>query len=268
MRVIGIMLLHNEDRFVEVAVRNIIEFCDELIIVDHDSDDFTPATLKHLSEEFAPKIRIIPTHDTRDSHRVVKTYAGSDTWAFGVDGDEVYDPEGLLRFRARLEAGEFDKWWVVFGNVLNVKSLDASMKSATGHLAPPSRSMTKLYNFSAIESWDGDCVERLHGGEIVFKKNFDASLRCSLHESVDWDHADFRCLHLCFLKRSSKDSAHPAPRQNIMDRHAWSFEKLIRRAKEKFLGAKPIDWKYQKYARGPLVSKPVGAFFPARPEAP
>jgi len=268
MKVIGIMLVHDEDRFVEVAVRNIIAFCDELIVVDHNSDDLTPATLKRLSDEFAPKIRLVTTRDTRDSHRLIQTYAGSDTWVFGVDGDEIYDPAGLLRFRARLDAGEFAEWWVVFGNVLNVKALDATLMSANGHLAPPCRSMTKLYNFSAIESWDGDCIERLHGGEIVFRENYDAALRCSLHESVDWDHADFRCLHLCFLKRSSKDTDGAAPRRNIMDQHAWSMEKLIRRTKEMLFKSKPTDWKEQKYARGPLVSKQVEAFFPVESEMP
>lgn len=262
MKIVGIMLLHNEDRFVDVCVRNIIEFCDELIVVDHQSNDLTPSILARLSAEFAPKIRVVTTRDTADSHRLIQPYAGSDVWVFGVDGDEVYDRAGLARFKSRLAAGEFSKWWVVFGNVLNVRLLDASLRTATGHLAPPCRSMTKLYNFSAIESWDGDCFERLHGGEITFRPAYDASLRCSLHETVGWDEADFRCLHLCFLRRSSKDKDGAAPRKNLMDLHAWSFGKWIGRIKERVFGIQTEDWKVQKYARGPMATKRVSEFFP------
>lgn len=262
MRVIGIMLVHNEDRFVETALRNVMGFCDELIAVDHGSDDLTPSILKLLSDEFNHKLRVVTTADSADSHRLIEMYAGTDTWVFAVDGDEIYDPVGLSRLRVRLDAGEFDPWWVVFGNVLNVKTLSKDMRTASGHLAPPCRSMTKLYNFAAIYSWTGNCVERLHGGEIKFREKFDTSLRCSLHEAVAWDDADFRCLHLCFLKRSSKDAAGAGPRKNIMDLHARSWGKVFRRVKERFFGVPSVDWKQEKYARGPIVKKDIGGFFP------
>lgn len=268
MRIIGIMLVRNEDRFVETALRNVIEFCDEFLAVDHCSDDRTPAILDQIAADFPDRLRVIRTNDTRESHGLIQPYAGTDTWVFGVDGDEIYDPAGLLRLRERLTAGEFANWWVVFGNVLNVKSLDQLRSVASGHLAPPCRSMTKLYNFAAINAWGGDCIERLHGGEVDFRDGFDASLRCFLHESVSWEEADFRCLHMCFLRRSSKDSENAAPRRNIMDRHEWSFEKIRRRLAETFLGRKRVDWKDEKYARGPLVEKSVDAFFPIKCELP
>ncbi len=268
MRIVGIMLVRNEDRFVETALRNVIEFCDEFLAIDHCSDDRTPAILNQVAAEFPGKFRVIQTKETRESHRLIQPYAGTDTWVFGVDGDEIYDSVGLRRLRERLNSGEFEKSWVVFGNVLNVKSLDPQRHVASGHLAPPCRSMTKLYNFAAINAWGGDCIERLHGGEIDFRDGFDASLRCSLHESASWEESDFRCLHMCFLKRSSKDSEDAAPRRNIMDRHQRSLEKLRRRLAEKFLRRKRIDWKDEKYARGPLVEKPVDAFFPPERELP
>jgi len=119
--------------------------------------------------------------------------------------------------------------------------------------------MTKLYNFAAIDAWDGKIVERLHGGEIQFKSGYDASLRLNLHEQTSWTNADFRCLHLCFLERSSRDLAGSGPRCNIMDRHAWSLGKLFARLRG---GA---DWKEQKYALGPLVSESIDAFVATHP---
>jgi hypothetical protein len=118
--------------------------------------------------------------------------------------------------------------------------------------------MTKLYNFAAIEDWSGRIVERLHGGEIRFKPGFHEQLRLNLHEQTPWETSDFRCLHLCFLDRSSRDTQVGKPRRNIMDRHAWSFGKLLAR-----LRGGP-DWKEQKYARGPLVSEPLAPFLATR----
>jgi hypothetical protein len=122
--------------------------------------------------------------------------------------------------------------------------------------------MTKLYNFAAIRSWTGRCVERLHGGDIDFLPGFDASMRCSLHEREPWESADFRCLHLCFLRRSSQDAADATPRRNIMDKHAFSFQKILRRATARIRGVAPADWKQEKYARGPVVRLETAAFFP------
>lgn len=265
MEVVGIMLVRNEDLFVERAIRNALEFCDRFLIFDHLSDDGTPGILARIVEEFPGKVRVMRVRDSGDSHRVLEPFAGSATWVFAVDGDEIYDAAGLMRLRGRLEAGEFSASWVVFGNVLNVVDLDLSGGLATGHLAPPCRSMTKLYNFAAIDSWTGRrMVERLHGGDISFRAGFDAGMRRNLHEEVDWDGADFRCLHLCFLKRSSRDSDGAAPRKNLMDRHAWSVSKTIASVREAVTGKQAENWKAQKYARGPAVTLPVGEFFGGR----
>jgi glycosyltransferase involved in cell wall biosynthesis len=266
LKVIGIMLVRDEDRFVEWAIRSAIDFCDEFLVCDHGSRDRTPEILDRLVAEYAAKLKVRRCAHSGESHEMIAGYAGSSTWIFGVDGDEIYDREGLRDLRRRLEAGEFDKWWVVFGNVLNVADLDVAAARARGYLAPPCRSMTKLYNFGAIDAWDGKIVERLHGGEIHFRPGFDESLRLNLHDSVPWDRADFRCLHLCFLDRSSLDEPGGAPRRNIMDRHAWSVGKLLSRIRAALAGKPAEDWKKQKYARGPLVEESIERFLAAHPD--
>jgi glycosyltransferase involved in cell wall biosynthesis len=259
VKIVGIMLVRDEGRFVEWAIRSAIDFCDEFLVCDHGSHDGTPTILERLARELAPKLVVHRIRHSGESHALIQRHAGAPTWIFGVDGDEIYDRAGLARLRARLVAGEFDRWWALFGNVLNVKRLDIASARAEGHLAPPCRSMTKLYNFAAIDAWDGKIVERLHGGEIHFRSGYDASLRLNLHEQTSWADADFRCLHLCFLDRSSRDTAGRGPRRNIMDRHAWSLGKLLARLRG---GA---DWKEQKYARGPLVSESIDAFVATHP---
>jgi glycosyltransferase involved in cell wall biosynthesis len=257
VKIVGIMLVRDEDRFVEWAIRSAIDFCDEFFVCDHESRDETPVILGRLAREYGPKLIVRRCRRSGESHQMIRKYAGTHTWVFGVDGDEIYDRAALARLRPRLEAGEFDRQWALFGNVLNVKRLDE--KTADGHLAPPCRSMTKLYNFAAIEDWGGKIVERLHGGRISFKPGFHEQLRLNLHDQSSWEESDFRCLHLCFLDRSSRESSSGMPRRNIMDRRAWNLAKVFAR-----LRGEP-DWKEQKYARGPLVTKSIETFSASHP---
>lgn len=262
-RIVGIVLVRNEDLFIAQAVRNAVGFCDSLLIVDNESSDGTGEILRDLEAEFPGKITVHRSARTGLSHDLIAGFAGSETWIFAVDGDEIYDPAGLARLRRRIDAGEFDGDWCLFGNVLNVRRIDPASGLAEGHLSPPCRSMTKLYNFRAISAWHGPCHERLHGGRVEFREGFHAGLRRQLHEAVSWEEADFRCLHTCFLRRSSLEPATPAPRKNIMDRHTWSASKVLRALVDRLTGRPAIDWKEQRYGRGPLVSKPAAPFFPA-----
>lgn len=256
MRIVGIVLVINEDRFIEPVLRNMVDFCDEIIVADdYLTRDHTGEIVKRIAAE-EPKISYHRILRTGTSHDMIQQYAGTDTWIFAVDGDEIYDPEGLKRFRARLEVGEFDQWWCVFGNVLNCVRLDEASGMAEGYLAPPCRTMTKLYNFAAIDAWEGPTVERLHGGTIRFRPGYDVTLRCNLHEQVGWEEADFRCLHTCFLPRSSLESGDSGFRRNIMDRQAMPW---WRRALGLDKGYVP--WKQVKYRRGDLVRSDVRVFF-------
>ena len=166
--------MRNEDVFVERAVRNAVDFCDRLIIADHYSTDGTFEIVSRLAAEFPEKIELQRITDTRESHFLINGYAGSRTWIFAVDGDEVYDPAGLERLRGEVLSGQYDEWWIVFGNVLNCTAVDPSAGVASGYLAPPCRSMTKLFNFNLIESWDG-AVTHVHG---QWHDQVQAGLRC------------------------------------------------------------------------------------------
>ena len=204
-RIVGIVLVRNEDNFVEAAVRNITAFCDQILLADHGSTDGTSAILRSLAGEL-PKIHYRSVQHPSESHALIRSFAGSSTWVFGVDGDEIYEPDRLARLRQKIFSGDFDKSWMLLGNVLHATKLATDRRTASGHFAPPCRSMTKLYNFDAIESWGGYTPERLHGGDVRFRDGFTAEDRRMLHEEVTWDEADFRCLHLCFLKRSTLDN--------------------------------------------------------------
>ena len=161
-RIVGIMLLRNEDLHVEHAIRNAVAFCDLLLVADHHSEDGTWAIVSALAREFAT---IQPTRISRcsESHQLIEGFAGSNTWVFGLDGDEIYDPQGLAALRAALLAGAYADCWSLLGNVLHCVELDPARGTAKGYLAPPALSMTKLFNFSRISSWR-NCPQRLHWG--------------------------------------------------------------------------------------------------------
>ena len=263
-RIIGITLVRNEDLFVERAVRNAIDFCDRLIIADHYSTDGTFEIVSKLAAEFPGKVELRRVTEARESHFLINGFAGSRTWVFAVDGDEVYDPVGLQRLRAELLAGQYDEWWLVFGNVLNCTAVDAMARTAAGYLAPPCRSMTKLFNFNLIESWDGAVTHVFANGTIKFKPGYDETRRLNLHEQMPWEQSHYRCLHTCFVPRSTLDAAHATARPNVSESVRSGVLNRLRKIGNRLFGrAETSGWKFEKYARGPLVTVDASNFFPS-----
>lgn len=259
-QIVGIVLARNEDIFLRRAVTNAAAFCDHWIFADHGSRDGTPGIFRELANTL-PAAIFHPIRNPADSHAFLRPLAGTNTWVFGLDGDEIYDPVGLARMRMRILSGEFSSAWMILGNVLNVTELDPNEESAAGHTSPPCRSMTKLYNFAAIDSWDGYCPERLHGGTPRFREGYSEAGRRALQESVAWENADFRCLHVCFLPRSSRDPA-GAARANLMEIQGGTrLSRFTRRIGAALGLSRPSEWKDDRYRRGPLVRVSTKGFF-------
>jgi hypothetical protein len=257
MQIIGIVLVRNEERFISTVLANISDFCDKILVVDDvQTKDDTGTIVRNMMNQ-QDKISYVLTSHPKESHPMIEEYAGTDTWIFAVDGDEIYDPQGLRRFRPRLEAGEFNKCFCVFGNVLNAQKLDLKNGVAEGYLAPPCRSMTKLYNFAAINAWDGPCIERLHGGTIHFRPGYHERLRCNLHYKTGWREGDLRCLHTCFITRSRAEKRIQTVRWNISDRTEMPWWRRLLRRDRNF-----VPWKLKKYTRGERVREDVRVFFP------
>ena len=262
--IVGIVLVKNEDLHIEQVLCNIQLFCDKIIIADHLSSDGTADTVNRLCNRF-DNITYHRIKDPSESHELVSGYADTATWIFAVDGDELYDPAGLSILREKIFAGEFDKWWMLLGNVLHCTEYSRKEGHAQGYLTPPCRSMTKLYNFSKIDYWKGPCPERLHGGDISFKDGYSMANRLLLYDTMDWETSFFRCLHFCFMTRSSKDGDRGGQafiRKNISDINSESIYR-------KFLNILPFRpgrdkkpyYKREMYMRGPLVRKATESFF-------
>jgi glycosyltransferase involved in cell wall biosynthesis len=264
VQIVGIVLVRNEDAFVGRAIRNALSLCDRIHVADHMSTDGTWDVVRALAAEHET-VDVRRIRNARVSHELIEGYAGTDTWVLGLDGDELYDPVGLARFRKRLLAGAHRDVFKIASNALNCVSLDLERRLAAGYLAPPSRSITKLYYLGAVDSWTG-CSERLHNGEAVFRPGYGWETVANLAEHVPWEESDLRCLHCCFLPRSSRDSAdgNTALGRPILDElgaHDRGLTARLLRRVRRTHEPKASAWKQEKYRRGDLVTKDVSSFF-------
>lgn len=262
-QIVAIVLVKNEDLFIKAVLENILSFCDRIHVADHRSTDKTSKIIKELATEYS-QIEYRCVERVSESHDMISHYAGTDTWVIGVDGDEVYDPQGLKRFREEIFSGQYDRFFKVLGNAFNIRRLDPQGHSAWGHLTPPCRSMTKLYNFAAIDAWPPPCPERLHGGVVQFRSGFDYDVASHVFRERSWEESPFRCLHFCFQSRSSLDkigrNQKVAIRKGPGERNLWAYN--IRSFILSRLGFKE-DIPYYKrdfYMRGPIVQKDISAF--------
>jgi hypothetical protein len=263
VRVVGVVLVHNEDVFVERAVRNIAALCDGIHAFDHVSTDRTGDLLADLAREL-DHLTVRRTSDARESHSVLESLAGTSTWVLGVDGDELYDPGSLARLRPLLDAGAYADAFHVKAHVLNCTSLDEEEGAATGYMSPPSRPVTKFFNMAAVDSWTG-CLERLHGGAPQFRPGYDWSSLRYVSDDMDWADDPLRMLHVCFLRRSSADlGAVPAVRLGLPETGAFRRgpRGLLHRLRYrrhidprmKAYRAQGSSWKEEWYAHGPEMS--------------
>jgi len=264
--------VRNEDRFVRQALLNVAEFCDRMFVADHMSTDGTPEVLELLSREL-DHLEVHRVSHSAKSHALIEGLAGTDTWVLAVDGDELYDPARLPDFRRELEAGVYREAFRLRPAGLHCDAVDEAAKTATGYMSPPGRPLLGLLNFAAIDCWRHVRTERLHGGDVVFRKGYDWQSWRHLGMEPGWDESPLRDLHLCFLRRSSVESDDdPAGRPNLSETHRFRRGPLgsLERAAHRMVGRGPsrhaVDsgWKNEKYRRGERVTVDVSTFFDGR----
>ena len=261
MQLAAVVLLHDEDVFAERVIRNVAGVCDRVHVADHASADRTWEVVSALATELDNVEATKIAHAAR-SHDLVLPYVGTDTWVLSADGDELFDPRGLKAVRDELEAGRYERYFRLVPGMLHCVELDETARTATGYLAPPARSGPKLFNFSALRSWDGVHRERLHEGHPVFLDGWSWESVLNLGEQAPWEETAFRCLHACFLRRSSLESAEGEHvRLNIAESNTYRRD-LVGRIRRALAGGSPNDtsWKLEKYRQGPLVTMDASPF--------
>lgn len=269
-QIVGVWLLRDEEYFAAWSLMNAVEFCDRVLVMDNRSRDRTREITEAVAARYS-HVNVLDVDDACDTHKYLEEYAGTPTWVFGIDGDEIYDPAGLKRMRPRLLAGEFDGHWRIAGHMLHVLGIRFDRTEACGYAQPKAPEVTKLFNFGAVESWRPGPHERLHGFKsIVFRPEFGRDNILKVWRQESWDEANFRCLHLAFMPRSPLNSpkpdefSWPVGRANPSERmKAQSLLRRIRRAVLRRLDLHhntKKNYKHRHYAKGPIVIHNIAEF--------
>ncbi len=224
--IVGVMLLRNEEWTAGRALTSILEFCDQIYVFVHESED---ATWQAVTQAAAGRehVEVRKIKESRESHTPLEALAGKPVWVFAVDGDEMYAQEELAEMRRRLLAGEFSEYFKVTANCLHCLEWDRNDGAASGYLSPVAKTVTKLYNFGVIQEWSEVPHQRLHGGNLKFKPGYSEDMRYHFGENYTWEESPFHCLHLCFYRRSPVVTAESAQAGvwNISDRVASDSRK-------------------------------------------
>lgn len=261
-RIVGICQVKNEDIFFNQVLANIENFCDKIFIADHCSTDYT-AEIAKARAEANPNIVYHRIRHPSEAHEMIQQYASTPTWVFPVDGDELYDPLALTRLRKDIMSGEYDAYRQIYGHSFHCVEIEKTQKTAKGYISPPSRTVTKLYNFGALIDWTGSCSERCHGGEIIFKDGFSKESNLNLMEKMTWSESPLRLLHTCFMARSSLE-LHESGKGRMNPYEIYSMPRLkkwIFQLRKNIIMPEHSDYKKERYMRGPLVEEAIAPFF-------
>lgn len=256
-QIVGVVLARNEDAHIEWALANIIDFCDAIIVLDNYSTDCTFDVVAGMRERH-PKIELRRWWNAKTSQKALRRFYRTPTWVFRVDGDEIHEPAALAVIRRRLMQGEFDSvYQPPLGlHALNCTALSMRRNTAVGYEFP---TRLGLHNFAHVAGWRDENRERLHGHPVFIDgRRADDGFR----NTSSWEASPARCLHLCFMQRSSGQRRYP-----------FSLIGWKRRRKER---AKPnpsgnphnarpgpgntVEYKMQKYATGECVERCIEGF--------
>jgi len=256
-QIVGVMLARNEDKHIAWALANIVDFCDRIIVLDNYSTDRTFDVVAAMREKH-PKIEARRWWNAKTSQKALREFYQTPSWVFRVDGDEIHEPAALGDVRRRIMQGEFDSVYQppLACHVLNCTAVSMRDKTATGYAFP---TRLGLHNFAAVRGWENENRERLHGHPVFIDDRF--STRVS-HDKPAWHDAPLRCLHLCFMPRTSGATRHP-----------FALIGWKRRRKERIKPnpsgnphhARPgpgntVEYKMQKYATGELMRHNIDGF--------
>lgn len=112
MKIVGIMLVRNEDWVIGASLRAALEWCDEVLVAMHACDDKTPAIVHEIAEEVGShrmagalfeKDKHWNEMDMRQNTLAMARFMGATHIAI-IDGDEILTHNWLPRIRAAFEA--------------------------------------------------------------------------------------------------------------------------------------------------------------------
>ena len=78
MKIVAVLLIKNEDLYIKKIIENIIDFSDEILVLENYSTDNTYEIVTDL-DKVESKIKVIRITDDFDTHRYIEPYVGTNT---------------------------------------------------------------------------------------------------------------------------------------------------------------------------------------------
>ena len=213
-QIFGVTLVKNEDIFIERVLKNISDFCDEILVLE---------IVEGMTSTY-DNIHLMRWDNPANSGQALEHLIGEDCWVFGVDGDEIYDPVGLSKMSEDILAGIYSDTFHLCGSSLHCNKI-TNDTMCRGWL--DARPIGKLYNFSILDYWNQ--TERLHGQHGMKSGYEDKKIQFAEEKGGEysWEESPLRCVHTCFLRRSSNDPEEVAPRKHPLGEVQWKERKYF-----------------------------------------
>lgn len=206
-RIVGIVMVKNEELWIAEVLTRIVDFCDYIRVIDTGSTDDTEECARAALEHANAAYDVFHEPRLTHTHEHVQTYVGTDTWVFGVDGDELYHPADLAAMRKRIKTGYGGYAYQIKGMYLHADQIEMGLVDAEfqdvacGWFGPPSHNPTKLYNFANIEAWPSDWQRTLfHAKTRQVRKGTTV-----IGTLMPWQNAELRCVHLRWVPRTTEE---------------------------------------------------------------
>lgn len=109
MKLVGLMPIRNEDWIIGLSIRVALEWCDELIVLDHASFDNSSQILKDLQKEYPERLIVIEESKTvweemKHRQRLLKTARERKATHIAlIDADEILTGNLLSDIRNRIQ---------------------------------------------------------------------------------------------------------------------------------------------------------------------
>ena len=269
MQFVGSVLVRNEDVFLERAIRNAAGFCDRMHVLDHMSDDGTPAILHALADELGT-LDVRRSTFSGDSHKPLEPYAGTPTWVLVVDGDCIFDPDGPRPPAREPRPGRARRRLPVAGAraaLRRDRRRERHRVRVHGAALASDRAALQLRRPGVVDG----CHQRVHGGEPVFRPGYEWHSVRDLTESAEWDAGSAALRpHLLLAPldcRSRVRGAGATEPQRAARLPPWpprTLRRAVRRPaldpRVQELHRQGLNWKQAKYRRGPRVTLDAAPF--------
>ena len=266
---VGSVLVRNEDVFLERAIRNAADFCDRMHVLDHMSDDRTPRSCTALADELGT-LDVRRSSFSGDSHKPLEPYAGTPTWVLVVDGDCIFDPDGLDpparaprpgRARRRVPAAR------ARAALRRDRRRRRNRVRVHGAALASDRAALQLRRLAAR----GRAVTSACTAASPSSGRATSGTPCGTSPRPrSWDADPLRFVHTCFLRRSTADPESGEGRPNLNELRGYRRGLLgrIRRAvrrpaldpRVQELHRRGLNWKQAKYRARPARDARRGTF--------